>query len=175
MTEKPEPEFTFIVHPSELEDVEISYKLTAESHERVALSKRFGLRAIETFNLILKMKPLRQENAIRLRGKLYATVIQSCIVSLVPIKNTIEEEFEVIFRDENQLDSASVEDADEVEPYFGDTIDLGEVAAGEFALAIDQYPRAPGISDDVLEPYLHKEDDLENKPLGGLAALKRKK
>ena len=104
MTEKPEPEFTFIVHPSELEDVEKSYKLTAESHERVALSKRFGLSAIETFNLILKMKPLRRENAIRLRGKLYATVIQSCIVSLVPIKNTIEEEFEVIFREENQLD-----------------------------------------------------------------------
>lgn len=175
MVEKREPEFSFIVHPSELESVEIKYELTAESDERDALSKRFGLKAIEAFNLILKMKRLRKENAIRLRGKLYASVIQNCVVSAVPIKNTIEEEFEVIFHEEFQIDRSKNEDIDELEPYFDDTIDIGEFASGELALAINPYPRAPGISDDVVEPYLRKQDDLETKPFGGLAALKRNK
>ena len=175
MLNKLEPEFSFIVHPSELVDVEKKFELTAESDERAALSRRFGLKAIDAFNLILKMKPLRKKNAIRLRGKLYATVVQSCIVSLVPIKNTVEEEFEILFREENQIDRDGREDVDELEPYFEDTIDIGEIASGELALAIDQYPRAPGISDDVVDHYLGKQDDLKSKPFGGLAALKRKK
>jgi uncharacterized metal-binding protein YceD (DUF177 family) len=175
MVNKLEPEFSFIVHPSELVDVEKKFELTAESDERAALSKRFGLKAIDAFNLIVKIKPLREKNAIRLRGQLYASVIQSCIVSLVPIKNTVEEEFEIIFREENQIDRTGSEDIDELESYFDDTIDIGEIASGELALAIDQYPRAPGISDEVVEPYLRKQDDLKTKPFGGLAALKRKK
>jgi len=175
MVNKLEPEFSFIVHPSDLEDVEKQFELSAESDERAALSKRFGLKAIDAFNSILKIKPLRKKNAIRLRGKLYASVVQSCIVSLVPIKNTVEEEFEIIFREGNQIDRTGSEDIDELEPYFDDTIDIGEIASGELALAIDQYPRAPGISDDAVEPYLGIQDDLETKPFGGLAALKRKK
>ncbi len=175
MVEKLEPEFSFIVHPSELEDVEIKYELNADSDERDALSKRFELKGIEIFNIILKVKPLRRENAIRLRGKLYATVFQSCIVSLAPIRNTIEEEFEIIFCEEKQIDRPGCEDVDNLEPYFNDTIDLGETASGELALAIDQYPRAEGISDAAMAPYLPKHDDLETKPFGGLAALKRKK
>ena len=175
MVNKLEPEFSFIVHPSELVDVEKKFELTAESDERAALSKRFGLKAIDAFNLIVKIKPLREKNAIRLRGQLYASVIQSCVVSAVPIKNTIEEEFEVIFHEEFQIDKSKNEDIDELEPYFDDTIDIGEFASGELALAINPYPRVPGISVDVVEPYLRKQDDLETKPFGGLAALKRNK
>ena len=174
MANKLEPEFSFIVHPSELVDVEKKFELTAERDERSALSTRFGLKAIDVFNLIVKIKRLRKKNAIRLRGQLYASVVQSCIVSLVPIKNTVEEEFEIIFREENQIDRTGSEDVDELEPYFDDIIDIGEIASGELALAIDQYPRAPGISDEVVEPYLRKQDDLESKPFGGLAALKQK-
>ena len=175
MAKELEPEFTFILHPSELEDVETKYELTAESDERSALSKRFGLRAIEFLNLKFKIKPLRRGNVIRLRGKLYASVVQNCIVSLIPIKNTIQEEFEIIFREENHIDRVECEDIDDLEPFFEDTIDLGEIGASELALAIDQYPRAPGISDNLMKPYLRKQDDLDSKPFGGLAALKRKK
>ena len=175
MIEKLEPEFSFIVHPSELEDVEIKFELKAESDERAALSKRFELKGIEAFNMILKVKPLRRENVIRLRGNFCATVFQSCIVSLVPIRNTIEEEFEIIFFEEKQIDRLDCEDVDNLEPYFNDTIDLGEIVSGELALAIDQYPRAEGISDAAMAPYLPKHDELETKPFGGLAALKRKK
>lgn len=175
MVEKPKPEFSFIVHPSELEGVETKFELTAESDERTALSKRFGINAIEAFSLILKMKPLRKENTIRLRGRLYATVIQSCVVSVLPVKNTIEEEFEIFFREQFQIDRSEDEDIDEWEPYFDDSIDIGDISSGELALAIDPYPRVPELSDDAIGPYLRKRGDPETAPFAGLAALKRKK
>ena len=175
MTRQPEPEFSFILHPSELEDTETTYELTAESDECAALSERFQLKAIEGFNFILKMKPLRKENAIRLRGKLYATVVQSCVVSMVLVTNIIEEEFEIFFREESQIDNSGNENIDRFEPYLADTIDIGEIASEELALAIDPYPRAAGIATDALGPYLGKREDPGTKPFAGLAALKRNK
>ena len=175
MAENPEPEFSFIIHPSELEDAEIKYELTTESGERAALSKRFGLKAIEVFDLILEIELLRKEDAIRLRGKFYASVIQSCVVSMVSVTNIIEEEFEIFFREESHIDSVGNEDIDELEPYFDDTIDIGDIASGELGLAIDPYPRAPGIADDAVKPYVRKREEVETKPFAGLAALKRNK
>jgi uncharacterized metal-binding protein YceD (DUF177 family) len=170
-----EPEFSFTIHPSEITDKEVKYDLSAESGECAALAERFGLRAIKAFDAVLSVRFLRREKAIRLRGKLSASVVQSCVVSMAPVENTIEEEFEVLFRDENHTDRDELDDIVQFEPYSDDLINLGEIASEELALALDPYPRSSQLADEVLGPYLPEPQDPATKPFAALAALKRTK
>ena len=170
-----EPEFSFIIHPSEITDKTVKFELSAESDECAALAERFGLQAIEFFESVLTVRFLRREKAIRLRGKLRAKVIQSCVVSMAPVESLIEEEFEILFHDENQIDRDELDDVVQFEPYSNDLIDIGEVASEELALALDPYPRSPEIADEVLGPYLPELEDPGMKPFAALAALKRNK
>jgi uncharacterized metal-binding protein YceD (DUF177 family) len=170
-----EPEFSFIIHPSEITDKEVEYDLSAESGECAALAERFGLRTIEVFSSALTIRFLRREKAIRLRGKITAKVVQSCVVSMAPVENAIEEEFEVLFRDENQVDRDEIDDIVQFEPYSEDQIDIGEIVSEELALALDPYPRSQELADEVLGPYLPELEGPAMKPFAVLAALKRSK
>jgi uncharacterized metal-binding protein YceD (DUF177 family) len=170
-----EPEFSFIIHPSEITDKEVKYDLSAESDECAALAERFGLRALEAFSSALTIRFLRREKAIRLRGKITAKVVQSCVVSMASVENAIEEEFEVLFRDENQIDRDEIDDIVQFEPYSEDQIDIGEIVSEELALALDPYPRSEELADEVLGPYLPEPKDPATKPFVALAALKRTK
>ena len=168
-------EFSFLIHPSELEEVETKFDLNAESNERSALSDRFGLQGIDIFKLSIIVKYHKNKNAVQVNGKLYAQIIQNCVVSLVPIENTIDEMFEVTFYNKNQLVSKNLFDEAEFESYENDTIDLGELGAQEFALAINPYPRAEGIADETIGPYLPTKDNTKTNPFTALAAIKQKK
>ena len=175
MIRQSEAEFSFIIHPSEITDKEIKYDLSAESDECAALAERFGLRAIETFTSAVSIKFLRREKAIRLCGKIIAKVVQSCVVSMALVENTIEEEFEVLFCDENQIDRDNINDIVQFEPYSEDQINIGEIVSEELALALDPYPRSQELADEVLGPYLPEPEDPAMKPFAVLAALKRNK
>ena len=166
-------EFSFLIHPSELEGVETNFDLKAESNERSALAGRFGLQAIDLFKLSITVKHIKNKNAVQVNGTLYAKIIQYCVVSLVPIENTIDEEFEAIFYDENQVGSEELFDEEQFETYKNDTIDLGEFGAQELALATDPYPRAEGIADEKIVPYLPTKN--KTKLFAALADIKQKK
>ena len=75
--------------------------LYAESNDRSGLSDRFGLQGIDIFKLSIIVKYHKNKNAVQVNGKLYAQIIQNCVVSLVPIENTIDEMFEVTFYNKN--------------------------------------------------------------------------
>ncbi len=168
-------EFSFLIHPSELDEVETKFDLNAESNERSALSHRFGLQGIDAFKLSITVKHLRKRNAVQVNGKLHAQIIQNCVVSLIPIENTIDEVFEVIFYEKNQLVSEELFDDDQFETYENDTIDLGEFGAQELALATNPYPRAEGIADETIGPYLPTNDNTKTNPFSALAGIKQKK
>ena len=166
-------EYSFLIHPSELERGETKFDLNAESNERSALAGRFGLQAIDLFKLSITVKHIKNKNAVQVNGTLYAKIIQNCVVSLVPIENTIDEEFEAIFYDENQLVSEELFDEEQFETYKNDTIDLGEFGAQELALATDPYPMAVGIADETIGPYLPTNN--KTKLFAALAVIKQKK
>ncbi|MBK18340.1 MAG: hypothetical protein CMM52_05830 [Rhodospirillaceae bacterium] len=175
MIENPEPEFSYIVQPSELAENEIKHELLVESEACAALAERFGLQAIKNFSAQVKIQRLVREKAIRVSGEIAAEVVQTCVVSMTPVENIISETFEIHFREQSQIDEGETEEIEEFEPFSDDTIDIGEVVSEELALALDPYPRASGIADDVLGPYLPEPEDPETKPFAALAALKRTK
>ena len=87
---------------------------------------------------------------VRVRLALEADVVQSCVVTLEPVAAHVEDSASVLFAPEArpgqpfEIDLSAFE-GDISEPLEGDTIDIGELTAQYLALALDPYPRAPGV------------------------------
>ncbi|MGI4747246.1 MAG: DUF177 domain-containing protein, partial [Janthinobacterium lividum] len=79
---------------------------------------------------------------------LAARLTRTCVVTLEEFPVVVAEQFMVRFVPAEPGDEqADVEldlDADDDVPYDGTTIDLGEAAIEQLALALDPYPRKPG-------------------------------
>jgi hypothetical protein len=91
----------------------------------------------------------RHGEGLRAAGHVTARVIQSCVVTLEPIENTIDEPFDVLFLPPDVAGAAPAgpdpEEVDDTrEPLVDGAADLGAVATQFFLLGIDSYPRKPG-------------------------------
>ena len=111
-------------------------------------------------------------------GRVRARIGQTCVVTLDPIENDIDEPIDLIFAPPEQIpeladlvDEAAESDRDipdPPEPIENGMIDLGRVATDALFLAIDPYPRKP---DAVFEPLVAAPDP-EDHPFAALKALK---
>jgi uncharacterized metal-binding protein YceD (DUF177 family) len=104
--------------------------------------------------------------------ELAAAVTQSCVVTLEPLEARIDRSFvrELHFTPNLRRDIAKdvvlIPDAEEAPEEIDSLhIDLGEALIEEFLLAIDPYPRAPGVA-------FAPPQDPDDKPENPFAALK---
>jgi uncharacterized metal-binding protein YceD (DUF177 family) len=153
--------------------------VVASDDERAAIAASLGL--LELTALSADLTLARTTNtAVALSGKLTADLVQSCIVSLDPVPQHIDEPIEARFvqagsreAPEEPKPGSEVRIADEEddppEVYSGARIDIGATVLEHFILAVDPYPRAPGA---VLEQDEGGAD--RDSPFAGLAALNRK-
>src|SRR5262249_2721881 len=112
-------------------------------------------------------------------GRLQARVGQTCVVTLDPIENDIDEAIDLVFFPPEQgkqlsdrVAEAEVRDADvpePPEPIEDGVIDLGRLATDVLFLAIDPYPRKQGA---IFEPRVAAPDPEEH-PFAALKALQR--
>jgi Large ribosomal RNA subunit accumulation protein YceD len=91
----------------------------------------------------------RHGEGLRAAGRVTARVAQTCVVTIEPIENTIDEPFDVLFLPQDVAGAAPAgRDPKEVddtrEPLVNGAADLGAVATDFFLLGIDPYPRKPG-------------------------------
>jgi uncharacterized metal-binding protein YceD (DUF177 family) len=101
-------------------------------------------------------------------GHLKARVVQTCVLTLEDFDVEIDDRFSVGFVPEgSESDDSDPESEDEI-PYSGGTIDLGEEAVEQLALALDPYPHKPGAE------LPETASDAEISPFAGLAALRPK-
>lgn len=133
-------------------------RIEADADERAALARRFDLSALESMAGELRVRPLGSRRGIlrvEVSGRMKATVVQTCVVTLQPVEQTVDEAILLRFSDEagvgeggGALDLDPLADiADEgPEPLIGGTIDLGEVLSEALGLALDPYPRAEGAT-----------------------------
>ena len=112
-------------------------------------------------------------DALRVVGTISARVCQTCVVTLDPIENEIEENVDLVFAPPSALGpmadevNLGVEALEPPEPLVDGVVDLGAVAAEFLVLAIDPYPRKPGA---VFEPP--RSADAGAHPFAALAALR---
>ena len=111
-------------------------------------------------------------------GAVSARVGQTCVVTLDPIENEVEEVIDLMFAPSDQIveradrddqeGESGIEVEDQLEPIENGVIDLGRLATDVLYLAIDPYPRKPGA---VFEPHITAYDPKDH-PFAALKALK---
>lgn len=183
---KSAPEFSRPIRLSDLERAPRILKGEATEDERRALAQRFGILSIEALSYAIAVSPWRS-GGWRAEGVVKAEATQACVVTLEPAPETIEESFARGWLPAKALPWASAKPGAEIELYvdpeldeapdlLGEEIDLGEVAAEAFALALDPYPRAPGAPEEAPQsaapPGAEPLAEAEIHPFAKLRALK---
>jgi uncharacterized metal-binding protein YceD (DUF177 family) len=154
-------------------------EISADAEERRQLARRFGLLSLDRLEATVELRR-HAGDVIRLTGRLAADVVQSCVVSLAPVPAHIEADFETSY-------SAAAAESPEVdldplgedapEPLVGGGIDLGEAVAQQLAVALDPYPRAPGVVWNPPDEAGEESGEARSgeargrRPFAGLAAL----
>jgi hypothetical protein len=151
------------------------FELVADEGVRAAVAKLAGLRALPRFEAEFDVS-LRGRNGLRVEGRVSATVGQTCVVTLEPIENVIEEPIDLVFAPDvatalsadQDGESGAPSAVDAPEPLVGGGVDLGAIAVEFLLLGIDPYPRKPGA---VFEATAT--GDASANPFAALAALKK--
>jgi hypothetical protein len=134
-----------------------------------------GLRSLARFEAGFDVTR-RGREGLRVVGRISATVEQTCVVTLEPLENLVEEEIDLTFVPSPlpvspaQDNGAPVTVADDApEPLIDGKVDLGALATEFLLLGIDPYPRKPGATFNT--PAVAGE--AGDRPFAALAALKK--
>ena len=176
----PAPEFSRPVRITDLGGEGTTVSQKADSTERAALARRFGVAAVGRMSYEAQIRP--SGDGWRVTGLARARVTQPCVVTLEEIAQEIEEPFARTFLPGVEPagigDIAPDEAEDPPEP-LGTRLDPAEMASEAVALAIDPYPRAPGASFQGVgearpEPDEEEEAGATRRPFSALAALRER-
>lgn len=175
MTDKADP-WRVPVPVAQIPETGLHRDIEAGPAVREAMAEVGGLREILSANASLDVTP-KGGGRFHVGGHVRARVGQTCVVTLDPIENDIDEEIDLIFAPPEQIpdladlvDEAAesdVEIPDPPEPIVNGVIDLGRVATDALFLAVDPYPRR---RDAVFEPPVVAADP-EDHPFAALKAL----
>ncbi|CCM75077.1 YceD family protein [Rhizobium mesoamericanum] len=147
--------FSYLVNIGHISANPVEVRLEADKRELAALAESWSVLSVDSLSAELQIGRWKRDG-IRIKGRVRATIVQSCVVTLDPVPSAIDESFEQIFVPENsKLARRPANDAGEMvldpdgpdlpESFTGDAIDVGEVVTEFAALAIDPYPRKPGV------------------------------
>lgn len=160
------------------------FDLTAEAEVRAAVARIAGLRDLPRLEASFDVHR-HGADGLLVQGTVSATVGQSCVVTLEPVTNEVEEKIKLVFEPPPLLPAVlarkDAEDAgedtkerkvevpwDAPEPLVGGRIDLGALATEFVLLAIDPYPRKPGA---VFDPP--PSEPRDPGPFAALAKLSK--
>jgi len=162
---------------AQIPEIGLSRELVADQTTRETMARIASLREILSARATFDVKP-ESGGKVHVTGKLNARIGQTCVVTLDPIENEVEEVIDLMFAPSDQIveradrddqeGESGIEVEDQLEPIENGVIDLGRLATDILYLAIDPYPRKPGA---VFEPQITA-DDPKDHPFAALKALK---
>ena len=148
--------------------------LVADERERQLITDRLGLRGLDRLEAHGTIE--RKGEIVRVRGRVKASLCQSCVVTDEPVDAHADEAFDIYFLPEPKTDSPEeevelVESDCDVVFHDGAAIDLGSAIADTLALGLDPYPRSASAEAALKEAGVLSE--AEAGPFAALAKLKR--
>lgn len=152
-------ELTRLVRTDRIPDGGLTTTVTATPEECAAVAARLLLPAIARLTCRWDLRR-GSRGAVDAGGVLQADVTQVCVVTLEPFAAAVADLFSLRFVIAGR-ESPAADDPDEV-PYDGISLDLGDAAVEQLALALDPYPRKPGAE---------LQADLAPAPDGAFAPL----
>ncbi len=145
----------------------VETEFVADEEERAGLAAAYGPVAVNALSATARLTPIGK-GAVEVEGRVVADIVQSCVVSLEPVAQHIDETFAARFVPADAPEVAGqggkevvIDPAapDPPEVMDGTTIDLGALVEEMFVLAIDPYPRAPG----AVLPEVGEEEEGERE------------
>jgi hypothetical protein len=171
----PPPPWRVPVTVEEVGDAGRSFALVADAEARAGIARIAGLRDLPRLQAAFEVKP-QGAGGLQVVGRVSATVGQTCVVTLEPLTNEVEEAVDLLFVPRPAETGAAADGEsgisppeatlDDPEPLIGGTVDLGALATEFLILGLDPYPRKPGA---VFEPP--QDSKPEPGPFAALAAL----
>jgi hypothetical protein len=182
-------EWSHKVDVGSLPDAPYSRTIAADEQQRRDLARRLGVKAVEDVTADFTIERTANTRKYRVSGQVKAKVTQPCVVTAEDTVQVIDEPFEAWFADKDAAISLArvrhdkmsqyvdaevpmLEEAEDPEPLAGNQIDVGEVAAQFLSLAVDPYPRAPGVSAETTDRML-EEGGVSEQSRNPFAALKK--
>ncbi len=152
-------------------------RIEADAGVRAALQRAGNL--VDLSILTAEFELTRQSaGMLHVAGEVAASLVQKCVVTLEDIQQKILDPVDVTFapalslmdKTANALEDEIDLEAEPPEPMIDGSVDLGLLAAEHFLVAIDPYPRKPGV---VFEPQIIGSEEPP-KAFAALAALKKR-
>lgn len=166
------PEFARVLGVASLRRTpDYAFDIAPTGEEAAGLARLLGADEVRRLRFAGTLRP--EAGGWALDGRLDATVIQPCVVTLEPVTSRIVIAVRRRFLPAVTPPVAAVDvlpdaDDDDVEP-LGDRIDLGLVAIEALALALPAYPRR---EDAALDRSAFTEGEGDAKPFAALAGLR---
>ncbi|MEL7346229.1 MAG: DUF177 domain-containing protein [Pseudomonadota bacterium] len=155
----------------------LSFDLEPTAQERTAIAAFLAIDGLEALRLRGKILP--EGEGWRIEAILTALPVQSCVVTLEPVRNPIEAEVErryqpgVIAPEGAEIEMGA--DDDRAPEPLGPAIDLAAAMIETLALSLDPFPRKDGAAHGTVvyaPPGSEPLTDEAARPFAGLAALK---
>jgi hypothetical protein len=168
----PDPFWSVPIAVDEIPETGRRVDLAADARTREAIAKAAGLAGLPRLEATFDLTRLGADG-LRVSGRVSATVVQNCVVTLEPLESEIDEAIDLMFvpHVEAAPDPSGllpVDAGDPPEPLREGVADLGAVAAEFLLLGIDPYPRKPGAVFDAPPA-----GDPKSHPFAALAVLKK--
>nr|WP_316653520.1 DUF177 domain-containing protein [uncultured Gellertiella sp.] len=169
--------FSYLVKVGHISANPVSVTLSADPRECEGLAALWKVEKVGS--LVARLQISRwKKDGVRIRGEVEAEIVQACSVTLEPVPARISETIDQIFIPEGSKLARIATDNGEMfvdpdgpdlpELFVGDTIDAGTVVAEFAAMAIDPYPRKPGVD---FSGHIEDDGSRDTKP-SAFSALK---
>ena len=148
-------------------------EIEAPATARAELAQVTGLRDLPRLSAVFDLT--RKGAGVHVCGRVSARAGQTCVVTLEPVENAVEELVDLEFAPTSGPEPEAkgprkrmVADDELPEPLVGGVVDLGALAAEFLILGIDPYPRKAGA-----EFAAPRQEDASEHPFAALESLKK--
>jgi hypothetical protein len=172
--EKTASPWSMPVAVDEIPDTGLHMEIEAVPEIRAAIAKLAGVHDVAALSAVFDLA--RHGAGVHVTGRVRARVGQTCVVTLDPVENEIDEAVDVRFIPGADAGTAAghgghapADDEEPPETLVGGTVDLGQLATEFLVLGIDPYPRKPGA--EFTPPAAEEPGE---RPFAALEALKKR-
>ena len=158
-----------------------SGSIEATPAEMTAVAKLLELRALQDLTMTYRLSHAGA-GRLRLKGELKATVTQTCVVSLEPVRSELAVPIEAEFwpaemiaaHEEREEEQGGATLSDWPEPISDGRIDLGPLLYETLATSLDPYPKKEGVSFEWSQGGEEPKSEGGTSPFAALGALKKR-
>lgn len=147
----------------------VKRRLEPDAAARARIARALDLAALDSFVADMELKPVNE--GWRLSGRVIASAVQTCGLTLEPLPVEIDAPFSITLSEavESDSDEIIITIDDESPDLIEDgRIDLGQYAVEQLALRLDPFPRKAGAE------FVQPEEPAETSPFAVLQALRPK-